>query len=53
MAKLFLKPEFGEILNKTLPFMGYTEININRFWLKCIPWQPSKRLSLLLNLVFM
>ena len=56
MFKLFLKLEFVENLNKTpYPFMGYMEINVNRFWLNCITWQPAKSLPLLLSLhlVFM
>lgn len=56
MFKLFLKLEFVENLNKTpYPFMSYMEINVNRFWLNCITWQPAKNLpfSLLFNPLLM
>lgn len=43
MFKLFLKLEFVENLNKTpYLFMSYMEINVNRFWLNCITWQPAR-----------
>lgn len=45
MFNLFLKLEFVQNSNKTpYPFMNYTEVNVNRFWLNCITWHPARSL---------